>query len=372
MALELVLPNQWGARVDYTQWTDTPILKDKIVIHHAGTEQHARGHDQGKDREIALLRSYERSHLEDRRWRGLAYGFAIGHSGTVYSVRGWNRYAGHAGDLDRDGISENSEGIPVLFIQGGAHATSEAALDAFRLLHRDLSVDDRSAGADLPVFGHRDISGTECPGDFLYGRIQEGFWKDPVVDETPIIGRTAASQAAARTWASNLSAHERFVDVASVYWTEAPRLGVRADVAYAQAAKETGFGHFRGVVTPDMHNWCGLKIRNPQGATRADHATFPSDTVGVRAHLQHLALYAGMTIPPANVVDPRHFASIRGTATTVEGLGGRWAPSPTYGVEIVNNLLGPMTGSVASSSELERTVQDLVQKLAQIRAILDT
>ena len=35
-----------------------------------------------------------------------------------------------------------------------------------------------------------------------------------------------------------------------------------------------------------------------------------------------------------NTNDPRHFATIKGKATTVNSLGTKWAPSSTYGEEV--------------------------------------
>jgi N-acetylmuramoyl-L-alanine amidase len=79
---------------------------------------------------------------------------------------------------------------------------------------------------------------------------------------------------------------------------------------------------------------------------------FPTDEVGIQAHLDHLALYAGAVgypqiyAPSVNAArstpDPRHFSSVFGTAPEVEDLGGKWAPSSDYGTVVatlVNELL---------------------------------
>ena len=51
--------------------------------------------------------------------------------------------------------------------------------------------------------------------------------------------------------------------------------------------------------------------------------------------MDHLALYAGAKgYPKDKTYDPRHFATNKGVATTVNALGTKWAPSPTYGEEI--------------------------------------
>ena len=42
--------------------------------------------------------------------------------------------------------------------------------------------------------------------------------------------------------------------------------------------------------------------------------------------------------PRANTSDPRHFAYLHGTAKMVEALGGKWAPSTSYGLKLVQYL----------------------------------
>lgn len=163
---------------------------------------------------------------------------------------------------------------------------------------------------------------------------------------TPIRGRAAVGVTRARAWAADRGASRQFRNNASLYWEVAGSRGVRADVAYAQSAKETAFGRFGGVVDPSFRNPCGLKIT--AGGANDDptaHARFPTWRIGVIACVDHLALYAGAPgYPRSGSPDPRHFPSIAGTAPTVEALGGRWAPAPDYGRSIVADYLNPMLG----------------------------
>lgn len=151
---------------------------------------------------------------------------------------------------------------------------------------------------------------------------------------------------AAYAWAVARGAQPWWAGLAAQYWELSPWCGdVSSEVAYVQACKETGFGHFGRAVTREHHNPCGLKIHDPKGLADNDpnaHQRFPSWQVGVTAHLDHLALYAGAAGYPRRTdvmagnwtPDPRHFASVYAKARTVEELGGKWAPSPSYGVEI--------------------------------------
>ncbi len=155
---------------------------------------------------------------------------------------------------------------------------------------------------------------------------------------TPILGVADATDEQACYWALDRDAPLWFACLARTYWRLAPLLGVRPEVAYAQAAHETGLGHFGRAVTREHHNYAGLKVTNPSGPDDNPdaHARFPTPEVGARAHLEHLALYAGAPgYPNPATVDPRHFPKLAGVAPTVEDLSGRWAPASTYHVKIV-------------------------------------
>jgi len=164
--------------------------------------------------------------------------------------------------------------------------------------------------------------------------------KPPPANGTNIHGFSTVTVQQAQRWARSRGATQTFIDLAPIYWREATHRGlVRPEMAYAQSAKETAFGRFGGAVTTAYRNPCGLKPT----AGGADHQRFPSWTTGVIACLDHLALYAGAPgYPRAGTPDPRHFPSLRDKAETVEALGGRWAPSPTYGTSLLNDYLRPM------------------------------
>ncbi len=166
-------------------------------------------------------------------------------------------------------------------------------------------------------------------------------------NETPIEGSTFTDVATAERWADNEGATPRFIDNAALYFELAASRGIRPEIAYAQSALETGFGHFGGVINASFRNSCGLKTT--AGGDNDDpnaHQRFSTWRQGITACIDHLALYAGAPgYPRAMTPDPRHFDSIYATAPTVERLGGRWAPAADYGTRIVNDLLNPLLGS---------------------------
>ena len=110
----------------------------------------------------------------------------------------------------------------------------------------------------------------------------------------------------------------------------------------AQSYKETGGGAFSGKVKPLFFNTAGIKIRNPDlfpGVTDDDrplaHQMFANWQVGAAAQAQHVRAYAGCPVTGELIVDPRYVWVIgKHTLTEWSQLGGKWAPSPTYGTEI--------------------------------------
>jgi N-acetylmuramoyl-L-alanine amidase len=153
----------------------------------------------------------------------------------------------------------------------------------------------------------------------------------------PILGDKTATLLQMQQWAKNKKATNEFVQLAPLFYKIGSQAGVNPVVAYAQAAKETGYGRFGGILDSSYHNTCGLKTAS--GGSDNDpnaHARFKSWEEGIQAHIDHLALYAGADgYPKEDSSDPRHFFYLFGKAPTVESLGGLWAPSPTYGIEIV-------------------------------------
>lgn len=143
-------------------------------------------------------------------------------------------------------------------------------------------------------------------------------------------------------------------DLAELYLRIGEEYGVRGDLAFCQAAKETRYFLFGGEVQPWQNNYCGLYAT---GAPRTGDedlngadpsqvwfmpgvhgAIFATPKAGVEAHIQHLYAYATKSKLPAGkaLVDPRYTLVSRGIAPTWLGLNARWAvPGTTYGQSII-------------------------------------
>ncbi len=166
---------------------------------------------------------------------------------------------------------------------------------------------------------------------------------EPVsVDDNNILiaGKSSVPMSVAVQWAEKKGAAQRFIDIASLYWQFGSLTGIRPEVLYAQSAYETNYGRFTGLVSPAHNNWAGIKIANPEGDRPEDHERFSTPEEGVRAHFNHIAAYVGIKAlgePHGryHVVNSLDWA---GTVKTVEELSGKWAPSSTYHVRIVEMI----------------------------------
>lgn len=162
--------------------------------------------------------------------------------------------------------------------------------------------------------------------------------------KTPILGKSEIEKSKAKRWAKEKGADERFINICDLYWEYGERTGIRPEVLYAQAAKETNYGKYTGNVVPEQNNWAGIKTVMASGDKTYDHETFSSPDDGVRGHFNHMCAYTGLA--PIGEPHERYkstvTASWAGTVKFVEDLGGKWAPDENYGKSIVNDYLKSM------------------------------
>ena len=124
-------------------------------------------------------------------------------------------------------------------------------------------------------------------------------------------------------------------ELAKLFIEEGNIEGVRGDIAFAQAIKETGFFKYGGDVLPEQNNYAG--IGTVGGGVKG--AYFDTAKIGVQAQIQHLQAYATKDKLNQELVDPRYHLVNRGSAPTVTGLNGKWAvPGKGYGEDILNIL----------------------------------
>lgn len=184
-------------------------------------------------------------------------------------------------------------------------------------------------------------------------------------------------------------------ELPALYLRIGAEYGIRGDIAFCQAAKETGWWKYGGLVQPYQNNYCGLSATG-QAATGLEDlrgadpsqvrfengvhgAIFTTPEAGVEAHIQHLYAYTCREPLPAgkSLVDPRYILVTRGIAPLWSDLNGRWAvPGVGYGESILldyyykafNNTAHSGLSTQERIKQLEMENQLLKQEINQLKA----
>ena len=165
----------------------------------------------------------------------------------------------------------------------------------------------------------------------------------PPTSDDSILGTPVATQRQCVKYLMNNNPNPRLgvsaEEIVAYYYEEGMREGVRPDLAFAQALKETGFFRYGGDVVPEQNNYCGLGTTG--GGVRGLY--FSSPQIGVRAHIQHLLAYTSTRRPTTEIVDPRYNIVRARYGSNILSkwydLNGRWAvPGYHYGQDILKML----------------------------------
>lgn len=213
---------------------------------------------------------------------------------------------------------------------------------------------DENTPALLHEMGHMDIDGPTLQDlprlaaayVFLVDEWAGAFGTVPV-QPTPPPPSPIATFPVAGVWEGDVRALEQAVQmmsegrapagIAADYATVGMVAKIRADVAIAQAMHETGLFAYTGTVKPGWNNFAGVGITSNEAVQ-----TFPDVLAGVKGQIYHLAWYAhpDHVGPDCNAqVDPRHLGPHKGNVKTIADLGGKWAPSPTYGERVAKHFV---------------------------------
>lgn len=272
--------------------------------------------------------------------------YSVDHS-IIYQHLPLNENAWHCGDGSSGKGNRNSIGIEICeYTDSSLQRKAEenaAWLTAKLMKEYGIGIDN--------IKQHYNWSGKNCPR-VLRGRAGGwegylnmvksylGYVAPPIATGTEIAGKSEAILAQAKKWAKGRGAHQRFIDIADIYWKYGELTGIRSDILYVQAAHETFFGKYTGNVIPEQNNWAGIKIKNPIADKRDDHAYFATPDDGVRAHFNHISAYVGLQ--PIGTPHDRYYVvksmSWAGKVKYLEELAGKWAPSATYHSNIIKYL----------------------------------
>ena len=191
-----------------------------------------------------------------------------------------------------------------------------------------------------------------------------------------IINKPTATYEQCEKWIkSKKTANKLALENLPIMWNCAIKNGIDPVVLIAQSMKETGWYNFGGVVPASYHNPCGLKITKGGGDYEVGaHMRFKSWEDGIMAQSDHLALYAGGPYVPkyspecashlnadhknnGTTKDPRHFTYLFGKCPTVESLGCNWAPSASYGTDIVKMIKEVQAIKVTESEQPKEPIK---------------
>jgi peptidoglycan hydrolase-like protein with peptidoglycan-binding domain len=334
---------EWGARyADGSAAAPTPATS--VWLHH--TAGQAGTPDATFDQDATLVRSIEQTG-QARFGAGISYTFVVTRSGRVFAGHSPNRRGAHT-----RGLNTTARAI-VLPGNYETLAPTDAQLAAVAQL---LDHGRRQGWWQRAALsgGHRDAPGatTACPGRNLLASVASINARAAALaaDGVALVAPDRVSLAAAQQWARAKNADPRFInDILPALWRASQALrsanggrGIDFAVVAAQSAKETGWGRFGGVLTPAFNNTAGIKTAGGGGDYDPDaHQRFASWDEGARGHLNHLAAYVGLD--PVGEPHPRYFTVRRvpwaGSIVTVEQLGQRWAPSGSYGTDIVRMVV---------------------------------
>ena len=132
----------------------------KITIHHTG--EHGK---MASMSDIDVVRVIERYHRNERKWAAIGYHYLIGRDGRVYEGRP-SRYQGAHVRAN----NPNNIGISMI---GDYHRKQPSVRQLATLAKfvEEQRVKYRLSRSN--IYGHRDLGQSICPGDRLYGWVQQ-------------------------------------------------------------------------------------------------------------------------------------------------------------------------------------------------------
>ncbi|XP_075155914.1 peptidoglycan-recognition protein SC2-like [Haematobia irritans] len=158
--LTIVSRSEWGAAAYKGTKATLANGKSYVIIHHT-----AGAYCSTKAACITQMKNIQNYHQNTQGWADIGYNFLIGGDGLVYEGRGWNVVGVHASDY-------NSISLGISFMGNYNNDKPNAAqiTAAKELLAAAVSRGQIVSG--YTMYGHRQVSATECPGTNLWNEIK--------------------------------------------------------------------------------------------------------------------------------------------------------------------------------------------------------
>lgn len=207
--------------------------------------------------------------------------------------------------------------------------------------------------------------------------------KAAAASDGSIIGTQVASAEQMAAYALSMNPSPKIsgtmLELARMFLEEGAAEGVRGDIAFAQACKETGYFAYGGTALSEWNNYSGLGVTGvayvPGTSTDVPFVSgvvviknasgdsvgveFSEPRLGVRAQIQHLKGYATTEALKQASVDPRYSLITKGKAPNWSDLNGIWAvPGPNYGQEILaiyDKIIAVAVEPAAAQTETAQT-----------------
>ncbi|XP_023178745.2 peptidoglycan-recognition protein LC isoform X5 [Drosophila hydei] len=159
-SLQMVSVQEWGGREPKTKLKTLTLPVHRVIISHTAAEG-----CESRDVCAARVQVVQNFHMDGWNWDHIGYNFLIGGDGLVYEGRGWDYQGAHT-------LGYNHGSIGISFIGTFIKIRpTDAQLHACQLLLAE-GVRLKKLAPDYSLYGHRQLSATESPGEILYSIIQ--------------------------------------------------------------------------------------------------------------------------------------------------------------------------------------------------------
>lgn len=167
---DIIGTQDWGARAPRRAAEVIRHRPELIVVHHT-TDPNS---DQvGRADAITIARKTQRYHMDSNGWSDTGQHFTIGRGGftlegrttSLANSRNGKRFTlgAHAFGANERSVGIENEGSYFTARMPAAQWKSLVALTAWLCAQHRIGVDG--------IVGHRDVTSTTCPGDWLYGQL---------------------------------------------------------------------------------------------------------------------------------------------------------------------------------------------------------
>lgn len=165
----------WGARAPSGG-------RNEIGAHPKGSAIHWNGPGMGLGSHsecTPAVQGIQRFHMDSNGWSDIAYNLLVCPHDYVYEGRGQG-----VGSAANGSTQANADWYAVMALVGEGDSQPAGLYDGVAYAANMV----RGWGAGSSVCGHRDLYGTECPGDALYSKVKAGAFSGgsaPTPDPTP-------------------------------------------------------------------------------------------------------------------------------------------------------------------------------------------